>query len=134
MTKRRPQRSRLRKRRVRRPQICLCVPIPLNCGLATMFRPHPRLWLPLVIICFLSAGCNRQNSLRIDYQMGEKIVAGALTYNVVETSWRSQLGDLFSTRIPQQRYLLITVSATNTGTREVSIPLLTLENENGQTF
>jgi hypothetical protein len=66
--------------------------------------------------------------------MGEKIFAGALTYNVVETNWRSQLGDLFSTRIPQQRYLLITISATNTGTREVSIPLLTLENENGQTF
>lgn len=96
---------------------------------------------PIVLLCLLpgivllTAGCgNRQNSLRLDYQMGERITVGPLTYNVVETSWRSQLGDAFKIRIPQQRFLVITISVTNGGGKEVSVPLLTVENQNGQTF
>ncbi len=66
--------------------------------------------------------------------MGERVTVGPLTYNVVETVWRSQLGDSFKVRIPQQRFLLVTISVTNGGGREVSVPLLSLENQNGQTF
>lgn len=87
----------------------------------------------LVLPCLLLEGCTKRDS-RIDYQMGERVVVGPLTYNVVESTWRSQLGDGFKLRIPEQRYLLITVSVTNGGGREVSVPLLTLENQNGQTF
>jgi hypothetical protein len=81
------------------------------------------------------AGCGaRQNSTRIDYQMGERVPVGHLTYNVVETVWRSQLGDAFKLRLPQQRFLVITISVTNSGGKDVSVPLLTLENAAGQTF
>jgi hypothetical protein len=80
-------------------------------------------------------GCgNKQSSVRIDYPMGERVTLGPLTYNVIETAWRSQLGSDFKLRIPEQRYLMVTISVTNGGGHEVSVPLLTLENQNGQTF
>lgn len=85
-------------------------------------------------VCFVLPGCGARQAARIDYQMGERAVVGPLTYNVVETAWRSQLGDGFKLRIPQQRFLLITVSVTNGGGRDVSVPLLQLENQNNQTF
>lgn len=80
-------------------------------------------------------GCNRaQNSVRIDYPMGERVRLGPLTYNVVDSVWRSQLGDALKLRVPNQRFLVITISATNGGGRDISIPLLSLENESAQTF
>lgn len=95
-------------------------------------------WYCLLIVAaaaLFTPGCGKQqNSLRIDYDMGEKVTVGPLTYTVVESSWRSQLGNEFKMRIPQQRFLMITVAVTNGGGHEVSIPLLTLENSNGQSY
>jgi hypothetical protein len=87
-----------------------------------------------VAVCLVLPGCGAKQTTRIDYQMGERVVIGSLTYNVVETTWRSQLGDGFKLRIPDQRFLLISISVTNGGGREVSVPLLQLENQNNQTF
>lgn len=85
------------------------------------------------ITSLVLAGCgSSQNSLRIDYQMGERVSIGPLTYNVVESVWRSQLGDGFKIRIPQDRFLLITISVTNGGGKEISVPLLTLEDSKGK--
>jgi hypothetical protein len=36
--------------------------------------------------------------------------------------------------MPNQRFLTITISVTNGGGRDVSVPLLTLQNSNGETF
>ncbi len=91
--------------------------------------------IPLAAVLTLS-GCGGKNnvSTRIDYEMGEKVSVGPLTYNVIESSWRSQLGNEFKMRLPQQRFLVITLSVTNGGGREVAVPMLTLENSNGQSF
>jgi Domain of unknown function (DUF4352) len=75
----------------------------------------------------LLTGCNRQNSVQINFQMGDRITAGPVVYNVIQTMWRTQLGDIFKTRVPENRFLMITLSATNGGGRDVSVPLLTLE-------
>jgi len=92
-------------------------------------------FLPFLFLLAALSGCaNKGNSNRIDYQMGERVTLGPLTYNVVETAWRSQLGDAFKVRIPEQRFLLVSISVTNGGGTEVSVPLLTLENHNGQSF
>jgi uncharacterized protein DUF4352 len=77
----------------------------------------------------LLTGCNKQNSVQINFQMGDRITAGPVSYNVIQTVWRTQLGDIFKTRVPENRFLMITLSATNGGGREVSIPLLTLEGD-----
>jgi hypothetical protein len=80
-------------------------------------------------------GCGgREPIQKVEFQMGDKIKVGPITYNVIETAWRSQLGSEFKIRVPEQRFLMITISATNGGGKDVSVPLLTLENQNGQTF
>lgn len=87
-----------------------------------------------LLVSWCLAGCNRGNSTRIDYQMGEKVPLGPLTYNVIDTSWQTQLGDVFKLRSPQQRFLMITISVTNGGGSDVALPLFNLENSNGQSF
>jgi hypothetical protein len=100
-----------------------------------MRSPAPFVLLPALFSLGALAGCaSRQSPAQIDYQMGDRITIGPLIYNVVETVWRSQLGDLLKLRLPQQRFLLITVSVTNGGASEVSVPMLRLENQNGQAY
>jgi len=66
--------------------------------------------------------------------MGEKVTLGPLTYSVIEANWHSQLGDAFKIRSPQQRFLEIALSVTNGGGSDVSVPLLALQNSEGQTY
>jgi hypothetical protein len=81
------------------------------------------------------SGCSRDsNAARLESQMGDRISLGPLTYNVIETGWKNQLGNEFKMRIPDQRYLLITISVTNGGGRDISVPLLTLESADGKTY
>lgn len=96
----------------------------------------PSLWLllPLGGAILLLGGCQRQNSIQINYQMGERITDGPLVYNVVQTAWKTQLGDVLTTRTPQNRYLMIVLSATNGGGAEVSLPFFTLEGANGKEY
>lgn len=86
-------------------------------------------FVPLLLVC---SSCNTGNSTKLDYQMGEKITLGPLTYNVIQTSWQTQLGEGFKIRSPQQRFLLINISVTNGGGKEVSLPLFKLEDSHGQ--
>ena len=98
-------------------------------------------WLPL--LCLLSvlallslplAGCKKATSEQINFQMGERATDAPLIYNVVQTVWRTQFGDLFKVRVPDHRYLLITLSATNSGGRPVSVPFFTLEGANREEY
>jgi uncharacterized protein DUF4352 len=82
----------------------------------------------------LLTGCSKQNSVQINFQMGDRITAGPVAYNVIQTVWRTQLGDIFKTRVPENRFLMITLSATNGASQEVSVPLLTLEGDNGKEY
>ena len=86
--------------------------------------------LPLL---FLS-GCQKTQETRADFSMGERAPVGQMTYSVVESTWKTQLGESFKVRTPEQRFLLINVSVTNGTGKDVSIPLLTLEGTNGQTY
>jgi hypothetical protein len=85
-------------------------------------------------VALLMSGCARQPPARTEYSMGENVPLGQMTYVIVESAWRNQLGESFRVRSPQQRFLLIKLSATNGTGQDVSIPLLTLEGPNGQTY
>lgn len=92
-------------------------------------------FLAAVLVFLALAGCaNKQAETRVEFQMGERANVGPLTYNVVETAWRSQLGSQFNMRFPQRRFLLVTISVTNGGGKEISVPLFTLEDEKGKTY
>src|SRR5438552_2982873 len=72
-------------------------------------------------------GCQNQDQIRREYPMGERVPVGPLTYTVIESAWRTELGDAVQPRRPERRFLLITLSVTNSSKSEVSIPLLHLE-------
>jgi hypothetical protein len=102
-----------------------------------MFKRPPSLWLfSLAVTAVLTtSACGRkQTSEQINYAMGERITAGPMVYNVVQTVWKTQLGDLFKVRVPDQRFLLISLSATNTSGKPVSLPFFTLEGSNREPY
>ena len=66
--------------------------------------------------------------------MGEHVSVAPLTYYVIESRSASQLGDLLKARPVQDRFLLISLSITNGSGKDVSVPLLEVENPNGQSF
>jgi len=80
------------------------------------------------------AGCKKAESQQTDFQMGERAIATPMVYNVVQTVWRTQLGDLFKVRVPERRFLLISLSATNNGGKPVAVPLFTLEGLNREEY
>ena len=79
------------------------------------------------------AGCKKE-SQQTDFQMGERVIATPMLYNVVQTMWRTQLGDLFKVRVPDHRFLLISLSATNSGGKPVAVPFFTLEGSNHEEY
>jgi hypothetical protein len=87
----------------------------------------------LILAGFL-AGCSHREPPPAEYPMGEKVTLGPLTYNVIESFWRTQLGDALKIRPAQQRFLILSLSVTNGGGSDVSVPLLTLENPDGRDF
>ena len=80
------------------------------------------------------AGCKKEDSQQTNFQMGEHVIAAPLVYNVVQTVWRTQLGDQFKTRVPDHRFLLISLSATNNGSKPVAVPFFTLEGSNREEY
>ena len=82
----------------------------------------------------LFSGCARPRETRTEFSMGERVRIGEMNYSVIQSAWRNQLGESFRVRSPERRFLLIKVSVTNGTGHDVSIPLLTLEGANGQTY
>jgi hypothetical protein len=91
-------------------------------------------WGSTALFVLFLGGCQQQRQTRTEYSMGERVPIGQMTYSVVESAWRTQLGESFKIRTPENRFLLIKVSVTNGTGKDVSIPLLTLEGNNGQTY
>ncbi len=85
----------------------------------------------MALLCGLTSCGEGTRSTRIDFQMGERVPLGSLTYNVIETAWRSQLGTTFNLRLPNNRFLIANISITNGGGKEMTIPTFQLERANG---
>jgi hypothetical protein len=65
--------------------------------------------------------------------MGQSVQVGPLTYNVLETKWKSQLGGGPSAKIPKNRFLVIKLTISNAASQTSSVPEMTLIGANGQT-
>ncbi|MBS1875140.1 MAG: DUF4352 domain-containing protein [Acidobacteria bacterium] len=87
-----------------------------------------------VTAVFGAFGCGKPQQLRAEYRAGDPVKTGALTYTVLESSWKSQLDAFPAPRVPDRNFLLIHVLVTNSGGTEVSAPSLKLENTSGDTF
>ena len=94
----------------------------------------PFFWGAVLTIALCLPGCEKPKLPQTDFSMGDVVPVGKINYSVVETVWRTELGEAFQIRTPEQRFLLIRVSVTNGGAKDISIPLLTLEGPNGKTY
>lgn len=66
--------------------------------------------------------------------MGELTTVGPVIYNVLETEWRTEIGESIQQKIPTNKFLLIRVTITNSGNEDVAVPLLSLQDPQGQEF
>lgn len=66
--------------------------------------------------------------------MGENVTDGSLIYNVIQSDWKGQLGSGLDVRTPQRRFLEITLSITNSGGQEASVPLLHVQDSAGNDY
>ncbi len=99
------------------------------------FFLRPSFYWNVLAATILLSSCGRNTAQsRAAFRMGEQMQVGSLIYNVLETKWVSQLGDLLRQRVPKQRFLLIRVSITNSGGKEASVPFLSLEDTKGQSY
>ena len=87
-----------------------------------------------VVATLLLASCSTVTPAERVHQMGELTTVGPVIYNVLETEWRAGIGEDISQRIPEHRYLLIRMTITNSGDRDVAIPLLTIEDHEGNVY
>jgi len=93
--------------------------------------------LPAAILMLVSAsissGCRkgRDASFIGTFPMGERVQVGPLVYQILDSSWRNELGS--GGRTPKDRYLFVRMSITNSSGSPVSVPGLTIEG-GGKTF
>jgi len=92
--------------------------------------------LVLAILTVALAGCSSEQAQQpvLQYNMGEKVPVGHLTYTVFETQWATHFGDGVNARVPQNRFFLVRLSAVNGGIADAPIPNFTIEDDSGHTY
>lgn len=94
----------------------------------------PCCWALICSSVLIFSACQKAAVTNMQFSMGERVPVGQMTYSVVESEWKTQLGESFKVRSPEQRFLLLKISVTNGTGQDASIPLLMLEGPNGQTY
>lgn len=84
-------------------------------------------------LCLLLPSCGAGGSATeaVVRQMGERIQVGPLIYTILEADWLNELPGEASARVPQHKFLTIRATVTNSGSREINMPLLNLVDEAG---
>jgi hypothetical protein len=68
------------------------------------------------------------------FDMGERAQAGALIYTVYDSKWALNLGESVAPRIPANRFLILNVTAVNSGSKPINIPSFSLVDDSGQVY
>ena len=92
--------------------------------------------LPAAAVLLLAACTEDQPAplLVHTYAMGDRINIGHLVYQVFEAQWRPALGEDNDLRVPQNRFFILRLSATNSGSGSELVPNMTLEDEAGTSY
>lgn len=95
-------------------------------------------FLPLLtaaVAAFFLSACSHdgQTAAVRTFPMGDKVEVGHLVYRIFDAQWMTQIPQDPAPRIPQQRFLLVRLSADNASGADVLIPGLTLEAD-GRTY
>src|SRR5271157_3081692 len=96
---------------------------------------HPAFLLRVAAVsAVLLSGCSQPTYPLRTYSMGEKVTLGHLIYTVFETQWLTQAGTEPDVRIPQNRFFLVRISASNSGGGDLIVPNLSVQDDNGNSF
>ena len=69
------------------------------------------------------------------FSAGEKATVGNLSYSVIDTQFAPSLGeDAASQRTPQNRFVMVQISVSNSGSADAVIPGMTLVEDSGQSY
>jgi hypothetical protein len=68
------------------------------------------------------------------YSLGEKVTLGHIVYQVFETQWLTHMGQGVDARVPQHRFFLVRLSATNGGGGDVTVPNFSMEDDHGNSY
>ena len=91
--------------------------------------------LAAITAALLLNACSRHESASVrSYSLGEKAPVGHIIYTVFETQWAPQLGEPPAARIPEHRFFLVRMTAVNSGSAEVIVPNVTVENDQGNSY
>lgn len=70
----------------------------------------------------------------LTYRMGERVSVGSVIYTILHAEWKTSVGEGRGGRTPQHRFLELRLNVTNSGPKEVGIPLLSLFDPNGKQY
>src|SRR5262245_61680857 len=90
-------------------------------------------WLLLSSV-LMQVACVKPTTSPQVFRMGERVQVGPLIYTVFEADWRTQLGDGHQPRVPDRRFLIVHLTATNGGAEVLSVPVLKLIDDTGQIY
>lgn len=92
-------------------------------------------WLLAGAVLALSA-CSARTAGRSApvHELGEKVEFAPFILSVADTQWVTHLGDGPAQRVPVHRFLVVRISAMNTGSAENSLPLLSLTDSAGAEY
>lgn len=91
-------------------------------------------WLPATVALAVLASCGEKAPPVHTYPMGERVPVGHLVYAAFDTQWLPQIGTGLGARVPQNRFLLVRVSITNSAGERVAAPDLTIVDDAGKSF
>jgi hypothetical protein len=93
-----------------------------------------RIFLTTLVVGLAACSSEPARGPVLQYNMGEKVPVGHLTYTVFETQWATHFGDGVNARVPQNRFFLVRLSAVNGGVSEAPIPNATIEDDARHTY
>jgi hypothetical protein len=87
----------------------------------------------IVLLCGVSCTSTPTYAVRT-YRMGDRVQLGPLIYIAFDSQWLTHAGDGASARIPDQRFFVVRLSATNSGSAAVEVPPLTISDQDGKEY
>jgi hypothetical protein len=98
-------------------------------------RHSSRLLLTLLLpLSITLSGCKPQERVETNFSMGERVTIGSFSYVVVESTWATQLGEGLNVRSPKKRFLMLSLTATNRGNTDLTVPMLVIRGSDGQEY
>ena len=92
-------------------------------------------FLPFLLSALVLSSCADEKAVPVHtYNMGERVQLGHIVYVVFETQWLTHIGEGPDTRVPENRFFLLRMSATNGAGEDVTVPNFTLLGDNGATY